>query len=195
MDEDGSGAISPKELKVALKEMNIKIDTKMLAELWRALDADGSGDIGRAEFVGMIENEGDNEMDANDEIQKLMDESGDHSSPVAANVNTSGGGGGGGIPSALAQSKAEAGATTVDAAPALEKSKPVLLERAAETPESVSATSTTGRARAFEQARVMIAEMKAADEAILERQHEMLRRLESIKTAHATVAHASGRRR
>ena len=113
--------------------MNIKIDTKMLAELWRALDADGSGDIGRAEFVGMIENEGDNEMDANDEIQKLMDESGDHSSPVAANAN------------------AEAGATTVDAAPALEKPNPVLLERAAESPGTVSATSTTRRTTAFEQ--------------------------------------------
>ena len=131
--------------------MNIKIDTKMLAELWRALDADGSGDIGRAEFVGMIENDGDNETDANDVIQKLMDESVDHSSPVTANANTSGGGGGGGISSALAHSKAEAGAITVDTAPALEKSAPVPLERAAESPGTVSATSTTRRTTAFEQ--------------------------------------------
>ena len=37
----------------------------------------------------------------------------------------------------------------------------------------------------------MIAEIKAVDEAIRERQHEMLRRLESMKAAHAVVAHAS----
>ena len=35
-DTDGSGAISPKELKSALSELQIKISTKMLAELWRA---------------------------------------------------------------------------------------------------------------------------------------------------------------
>ena len=45
--------------------------------------------------------------------------------------------------------------------------------------------------RVCSQARGMIAEIKAVDEAIRERQHEMLRRLESMKAAHAAVAHAS----
>ena len=53
-DRDKSGAIDYKELKAALKALNMKIDKHELKKMITEVDADGSGSIEFPEFLQMM---------------------------------------------------------------------------------------------------------------------------------------------
>ena len=51
LDEDGSGSLSPDELKTALADLGLKAHKRAIRELMETLDKDGDGRIGLAEYM------------------------------------------------------------------------------------------------------------------------------------------------
>ena len=54
LDQDGSGTLTLKELRVALRSMGVNMTSHSMRQLWRCLDMDRSGEIEADEFVKLF---------------------------------------------------------------------------------------------------------------------------------------------
>ena len=58
IDFDGSGTITRKELRLALRGMGMRLGDVSLAQLWHAIDHDKSGEIDQHEFIKLFFDDG-----------------------------------------------------------------------------------------------------------------------------------------
>lgn len=63
LDKDGSGSLSFKEFKLALNNLQLNWPPKQLLKLWNAIDSDKSGEIQKNEFMNLLFEEGDDDVD------------------------------------------------------------------------------------------------------------------------------------